>query len=124
MFVVFIENEDDLQRFESFTKWHNLSFHNWLLIFGGPPTKVLMDYCQNPDTNWLNLNFNYHMLVKCYKDPIIKEWYSTKSRERIIVNDLMEWKPQSGLLLKTKVYFYERRHNFYEADLRIAPVQV
>ncbi|XP_031787254.1 uncharacterized protein LOC116417596 [Nasonia vitripennis] len=113
-------HEEELQSFGNFTKDHNLAFHNWLVIFYGMPTKSMLDFCEKPPDNRLNLNIDYHVLVKCYDSEKIREWYASKARDTVKTLDLIEWKAESGLIVRNKKNVYDRRRDFGGAELKIA----
>ena len=85
--------------------------------------KPLLDFCTNPVGNQLSLRFDSRMLIKCYDDINIREWYSIWENETIIC-DLATLDRKSGLLLKTNLTLYERRSGLRGKKLRIAILKV
>ncbi|XP_016841021.1 glutamate receptor ionotropic, NMDA 1-like [Nasonia vitripennis] len=63
------------------------------------------------------------MLVKCYDDAELREWYSVNSSNKVITTDLMEWRRETGLVLKTRQNLYQRRYNVGGTVLRMSSVK-
>lgn len=124
MFILPLESESNLARFSEFTKNHVLSYHVWFVVFWGPTNKKLQDFCEKPDTNRFHLKFDTRMLVKCYDDPKLREWYSVNSSNEVMTNDLMEWRKETGLVLKTSKNLYQRRYDVGGTILRVSSVKV
>ena len=124
IFVISIANEQSLEFFGNFTKNHVLGYHVWFLIFWKSKNQILHDFCNDPNDEVLDLKINIRLLVKCYDDPIIREWYSINKELGLQTYDLMEWRPESGLDIRDQKDLYERRTNAGGTILRVASIVV
>ncbi|XP_011500886.1 PREDICTED: glutamate receptor U1-like [Ceratosolen solmsi marchali] len=118
-----IENEQNLRNFEMFTKLHALSLHVWFVIFWGPMKRALHNFCEKPDKNRFHLNFDTLLLVKCYNNSHIHEWYTVNNNKEVQMTDLMEWQPGSNLVIKSYQNLYRRRHDVAGSLLRVSSVK-
>ena len=124
LIVLIIQNQNDLKNFEDFTRINTLSAHVWLTLFWSEQNSTLSYFCRRPTSNRLRLNFNIRMLVKCLDDQTIQEWYALSPYENVIVSDLFNWSPETGIIRKTKKAFFERRADFKGATVKVSNVQV
>jgi hypothetical protein len=124
LFIMPIENEKNLKNFEKFTKLHELSLHAWFVVFWGPIKQTLRKFCEKPDKNRFHLNFDTLLLVKCYNNSHIHEWYTVNNNKEVQMTDLMEWTPGSNLIIKTYQNLYRRRHDVAGSLLRVSSVKV
>ncbi|XP_043478621.1 glutamate receptor ionotropic, kainate 2-like isoform X3 [Leptopilina heterotoma] len=124
LFVIFIRQYETMKEFERIM---NESFTIigpvWLIIFRPLNNKqLLIDYCQSPRGNPFNVAFNTEMLIKCYDDPIIKEWYSIYKNETVMFN-LAFWQPNEAFQLFTEKSLYQRRNNIGGITLRVITIE-
>lgn len=120
LFVLPIESERDLMSFSHFTRSHLISIHVWFVVFWGD----FLEFCHHPNSTVLQLSFNTRMLVKCYDDPSLREWYSVNGKDEILINDLMTWTSDMGLVIKNSGSLYQRRTNVAGTSLRVSSVRV
>lgn len=120
LFILPIETKTDLSSFGDFTKSHLISNHVWFVIFWGD----FLNFCNHPKSSVLRLGFDTRMLVKCYDDPFLHEWYSVNGKDKIMTNNLMTWTPKNGLVLKNFKNLYERRTDVAGTNLRVSSVRV
>lgn len=110
--------------FGEFTKQHLLTHHIWFLIFW---SKIIIpslsDFCENPNVGTLRLGFDTRMLVKCYDNPNMFEWWSVHSKRKISKKMLLEWIPETGLQLKTQMNLYQRRYDVGGTILKVSNVK-
>lgn len=100
--------------------------HDCLLIFmkaRNSNEKPLLDFCTKPTGNPINLRFDSQLIVKCYDDPNIQEWYSLIKNETSVY-DLATWDFKNGFQLKTNLSKYERRGGLKGKVVRIATTEV
>lgn len=120
LFILPIESEADLLSFAKFTRHHIISNHVWFVTFWGDFT----DFCHRPNSSVIRLSFDTRMLVKCYDDPYLREWYSVDGSDKILINGLMTWSPTGGLNLTNFRSLYERRTDVFGTSLRVSSVRV
>ncbi|XP_051169299.1 uncharacterized protein LOC127286763, partial [Leptopilina boulardi] len=97
-----------------------VSENSWLIIFATWQEKNLLnDYCLHPKGNPLNLRFNTKILVKCYNDIILREWYSLYMNDTQVFH-LATWNNTHGfkMLIKDK-FLYSRRNDAGGVSLRV-----
>ena len=64
------------------------------------------------------------MLVKCYDNEEIWEWYATKTKKEIEIFHLYDWTLERRLTLRSQRHAYDRKRNFTGIELRLAAVKV
>ena len=124
LIVLIIQNENHLKNFEDFTRINTLSAHVWLTLFWSEQNTTLSYFCRKPRSNRLRLNYDVRMLVKCPDDQTIQEWYALSPYANVIVSDLFNWSPETGIIRKTKKALFARRSDFKGATVKVATVQV
>ncbi|XP_014219327.1 glutamate receptor ionotropic, kainate 5-like [Copidosoma floridanum] len=117
LFVVLITSYQELHMFQRMTGSYDMSYPSWLLVFTSETSRM----CYRPSGNSFNLAFDTEMLVKCYNDPTVREWYSVRFNETSIY-ELITWTPERGLRLMSKKSFYERRNNLGGMSLSVVTV--
>lgn len=88
-------------------------------------------YCHDPPGNVFNLLYDTEMLVMCYGDPILREWYSVDGNNTRI-SDLVKWYPEKQpfeshmpmINLLTNLTLYDRRKNLEGKVFRAVAVKV
>ncbi|OXU28208.1 hypothetical protein TSAR_008341 [Trichomalopsis sarcophagae] len=118
LFVVFLNSASEVRMFQKASQRFEISYPFWLVIFAKPTLRT----CYEPTENYFNVAFDTEMMVKCYGDPILREWYSLKE-DSITVHDLAHWDLLGRLQPKTTKSLYERRHTLAGKNLRIATVK-
>ncbi|XP_066598106.1 glutamate receptor 2-like [Prorops nasuta] len=108
LFVTFLYGDDALMEFKNVTSSINMNISKWLVIFVSKPNGA-KDPCHNPEENIFHVAFDTQMLVLCYDDYILKEWYSTNKKSLIIGNHAT-WGLETGLKILTPLSIYERRN--------------
>lgn len=96
--------------------------HDSLIIFMKPRNgkeKPLLNFCMKPEGNPINLRYDSQLIVKCYDEQNIQEWYSL-SKNKTTVYDFATWDLKNGLKLKSNLTKYERRGGLGGMKLRIA----
>lgn len=123
LFVVMLKSLEDLYQFGATTKLYNMGLHTWLVIFMESRDSSFNDFCKQPRDNVLNLVVSTKMLVKCYNNPLIREWYSMDER-KIEVFEYGMWSMRKGVTKLSEQNFYERRSNFKGITLKVSSVKV
>ena len=123
MSVIFLTSKRAIKKFEDISEvWHLQKSVN-LVIFQEILEKPLKDLCLSPAGNLLKLKIDTLMLVKCYEENLLRQWYSIYENQTNIY-DWAKWDSKIGLFLKANDTFYTRRANLYGKVLRIATVKV
>ena len=123
LFVLFLTNENNLKIFEEFSNDNNLSSHVWFALFLNSSTEI-NKVCANPKVDQFNLKIDSLILVKCYTNPILNEWYYLGDKNKSQITQLMEWEPKTGLLIKHHRSMFRRRYNFHGASFKVSTVEV
>ncbi|XP_011142833.2 glutamate receptor ionotropic, delta-1-like [Harpegnathos saltator] len=122
LFVIILNSKESINEFASVTKSiRPISFPIWLILFLQDPEHALEAQCKHPTYNIFNVNFNTIMLVFCYGQPILTEWYAI-SDNRTRTFELATWSPDSGLFLRTRKSLYGRRSDLFGEVVRVASV--
>lgn len=119
LFVAFLSSQTEVQSFARMSRDYEMSYALWLILF----TEPMHDLCLKPIGNYFNVAFDTEMLVKCYGDPVIREWYALYPEKMNIV-EFATWNPVTRLKLMVSKGLYERRNNLEGIDLKIATVKV
>ncbi|XP_078048988.1 glutamate receptor ionotropic, delta-2 [Augochlora pura] len=122
LYVVLLSTKKTLNEFAMATRRIDISFPVWFVMFLPHQGDPLKSDCQSPAGNPFNLLFNTEMLVLCYDQPSLREWYSFRDN-RTIVSNLAVWKPGQGLRPITNSSLYARRNNLHNEVMRIAYVE-
>ncbi|XP_011500851.1 PREDICTED: uncharacterized protein LOC105364575 [Ceratosolen solmsi marchali] len=122
LFVVMFRTLNDVHQFAAMTKTYNMALHEWLLIFMDSPDAGLNEFCHNPHKNLFNLGVSTKMLVKCYNDPILREWYSI-NKKTIDIFDYATWSFGKGMRKLSNLTFFKRRNNLKGITLKVAAVK-
>ncbi|CAD1478679.1 unnamed protein product [Heterotrigona itama] len=126
--IIFLSGSEAVSEFSRYSKSLKMSLFAWFVIF----ITEWMDkkYCYNPSGNPFHLLFDTEMLVMCYGDPILREWYSVDGNNTVIF-DLVKWYPErqvgsstAALSLLTNLSLYERRNDLKGKVLRANSVLV
>lgn len=76
LLVIIISTWNNLEEFSMATKKINVSLYVWFVLFVEMADVVrLKSFCKDPIGNIFNLNFDTEMLILCYDETILKEWY-------------------------------------------------
>lgn len=122
--VVFLRTRECLKEFENAVKEIILSDSVWLIIFRPFKSKfILREYCMLPLGNPFNVKFDTEMLIKCYDEEILREWYSVYENVTSVF-DLATWNPIDRLQLLNKHSLYQRRMQIGGISLRTVSVNV
>ena len=124
LYTVFLRNHESMKEFGNIMKKIVVANPKWLIIFRPFKSEfVLRDFCMNPFGNLFNLAFDTEMLIKCYDEEILREWYSMYENVTSVV-DLAMWNPEYRLRLLKKESLYLRRKDIGGVSLRIVSVNV
>lgn len=111
-----------MDEFSMVTRRIDTSFSVWLVMFLPYWGNPLRDICQNPVGNPFNLKFNTEMLVLCYDQPLLREWYALPDNQTRMFN-LATWKSSVGITLETNSSLYIRR-NLSGQTIRVSILEV
>ncbi|CAK9819288.1 Glutamate receptor 1 [Anthophora plagiata] len=124
--IVFIPAPESMYEFSNRTKSLQMSSFTWFVIFIPTPMNKKHEYCFNPHGNLFHLLFDTEMLVMCYNNPILREWYSIDGKNTEVA-DLIEWYPgresSKSVNLLTNLSLYERRNDLRGKVLRAVIVK-
>lgn len=125
LFVVLLDTKESIDEFANATRnVESISFPMWLVLFLQLPEHSLEVYCRHPTDNIFNVNFNTRMLVLCYDQPILTEWYAVKDN-RTRTFQFATWSPDKRLILMTtRKSLYARRGDLFGEIVRVASVYV
>ncbi|XP_076383585.1 uncharacterized protein LOC117217832 isoform X9 [Megalopta genalis] len=123
LYVVLLSTKKTLNEFATATGRIDISFPVWFVMFLPHQGDPLKSDCRSPTGNLFNLSFDTEMLVLCYDQPSLREWYSFRDN-RTTVSNLAVWKPGQGLWPVTNGSLYARRNNLRKEIMRIAYVEV
>lgn len=124
LYVVMLRTFEDVEKFAEATRLYDMGLHTWLVIFMRSKSQKFNKICRRPNQNHFNLVVSSRMLVKCFNDPLLREWYSVNKRT-IDTFDYGAWLTKDNRLVKfTKQNFYERRSNFKGTRLKVSAVKV
>nr|XP_033321565.1 glutamate receptor ionotropic, delta-2-like isoform X1 [Megalopta genalis] len=123
LYVVLLSTKKTLNEFAAATGRIDISFPVWFVMFLPHQGDPLKSDCRSPTGNLFNLSFDTEMLVLCYDQPSLREWYSFRDN-RTTVSNLAVWKPGQGLWPVTNGSLYARRNNLRKEIMRIAYVEV
>ncbi|XP_043468168.1 uncharacterized protein LOC122502277 [Leptopilina heterotoma] len=123
LYVLILATVESVRDLENYTQDIHVSEISWFIIFKKwGEEKPLEEYCSNPRGNPLNLRFDTRMIVKCYDDPILREWHSLYKNDTQIF-DIATWNQTHGFKLLTKDKFlYSRRNNVGGITLRVSSI--
>lgn len=121
--IVIIPNFEAYQEFAEATKTYPMFFPVWFVLFLYPIANDTHNYCLEPLGNPFNLAFDTQMLVLCYNEGILREWYSIKG-ETIKTTDLAIWEGEKGFVSLTNLPLYDRRKDLEGVVLRTVVVKV
>lgn len=121
--VIILATKENLIEFSTITRYIDVSFFVWLVMFLPYQENSMRNFCQNPIGNPFNLIFNTEMLVLCYDHPVLREWYALRD-DKTRVFDLATWKSGQGLNVTTRNTLYARRNNLFGQTMRISIVNV
>ncbi|XP_033321569.2 uncharacterized protein LOC117217832 isoform X4 [Megalopta genalis] len=122
LYVVLLSTKKTLNEFATATGRIDISFPVWFVMFLPHQGDPLKSDCRSPTGNLFNLSFDTEMLVLCYDQPSLREWYSFRDN-RTTVSNLAVWKPGQGLWPVTNGSLYARRNNLRKEIMRIAYVE-
>ncbi|KAL2712484.1 hypothetical protein V1478_018007 [Vespula squamosa] len=122
LFVIIISTWKNLEEFSKVTKEINVSLYIWFVLFVETPDNPLETFCKNPIGNIFNLSFDTEMLILCYDEMILKEWYSIQGNDTIISNYAI-WEPGKDFSLTTNMSLYTRRSDLFGKVLRVGWVK-
>ncbi|KAK9303524.1 hypothetical protein QLX08_004833 [Tetragonisca angustula] len=125
--IVFLPGSEAVSEFSRYSKSLKMSLFAWFVIF--MTESMNKKYCYDPSGNPFHLLFDTEMLVMCYGDPILREWYSVDGNNTVIF-DLIKWYPErqvrsstAALSLLTNFSLYERRNDLKGKVLRAVIVE-
>ncbi|XP_076640729.1 glutamate receptor ionotropic, delta-2 isoform X2 [Halictus rubicundus] len=122
LYVVLLSTKETMNEFVMATRQIDISFPVWFVMFLPQQGNPLKSFCQSPAGNPFNLLFNTEMIVFCYGQPLLREWYAFRDN-RTVVSDLAVWTAERRLRPVTNSSLYARRNNLHREVLRIAYVQ-
>lgn len=122
LYVVILTTKEDMDEFSMVTRQIDISFSVWLVMFLPYWENPLRHICENPVGNPFNLKFNTEMLVLCYDQPLLREWYALPDNQTKTFN-LATWKSSVGIKLKTNSSLYGRR-NLFGQTIRVSILEV
>ncbi|CAK9826038.1 Glutamate receptor 4 [Anthophora retusa] len=124
--IVFVPGPESVYELSNRTKSLQMSSFAWFVIFIPTPMNKKHEYCLNPHGNLFHLLFDTEMLVMCYDNPILREWYSIDEKNTEVA-DLIEWYPgresSKSINLLTNLSLYERRNDLRGKVLRAVIVK-
>lgn len=124
LFVILLDSKESINKFANVTRsLKSMSFPAWLVLFLQFPGFSRETSCRHPIDNIFNVNFNTKMLVLCYDQPILTEWYAV-SDNHTRTFELATWSADKGLILTTKKSLYSRRGDLFGKVVRVALVYV
>lgn len=130
LMIVFITRPEAVVEFSDATKSLKMSSFAWFVIFLPAVMDKNRDYCYAPSRNWFNLSFDTEMLVLCFGDPVLREWYSVDGSS-IEIFDLIKWYPNkhppgsavAAVDILTNLSLYERRNDLRGKVLQAVTVK-
>nr|XP_050851506.1 glutamate receptor 3-like isoform X2 [Vespula vulgaris] len=122
LFVIIISTWENLEEFSKVTKKIDVSLYIWFVLFVETPDNPLEKFCKNPIGNIFNLNFDTEMLILCYDEMILKEWYSIQGNDTITSNYAI-WESRKEFSLITNMSLYTRRNDLFGKVLRVGWVK-
>ncbi|KAK2576887.1 hypothetical protein KPH14_005512 [Odynerus spinipes] len=122
LLVILLSTWETLEEFAKVTRRVNVSLPVWFVIFMHAPGNPLEDFCKNPVGNTFNLNFSTEMLILCYDEAILQEWYAVQDNRTRTFN-LATWRPGQGLYVTTKKSLYARRSDLFGTVFRVGTVK-
>ncbi|XP_011311752.1 probable glutamate receptor [Fopius arisanus] len=78
LIVIDLNVIDELHSLESITKNLDMSYSVWLIFFSQHNNYDICNFCRNPPSNFMNLNFGSKALILCCDSEIIEEWWCTE----------------------------------------------
>lgn len=76
LLVIIITTWNNLEEFSMATKKINVSLYVWFVLFVEKSDVIRLEkFCKDPIGNIFNLNFDTEMLILCYDETVVKEWY-------------------------------------------------
>ena len=123
LIVVFLTSKRSLQTFEANSGNIDLVIPFWLIIFWEIQEKPFYEYCQHPVGNPFQTTFQTELLVKCYEDEKIYEWYSLY-QNKTEVQHFATWDTINRLTLASHRELYMRRDQIGGVSLRAAKIKV
>lgn len=124
LFVVLLNTEESVNEFANATRnIRPISFPIWFVLFLPFPGQTFELRCRHPTDNIFNVNFSTMMLVFCYDQPVLTEWYAINDN-RTRTFELATWSPDRGLILMTRKSLYARRGDLFGEVVRVASVYV
>ncbi|XP_078048989.1 putative glutamate receptor [Augochlora pura] len=94
--IVLITGSHTYNEFSNITKTFKMSFPAWFIMFMPHSQDELetIDYCHESRGNPFHLMFNTEMLVICFGDDTLYEWYSVDGQSTEI-EKVAKWNPNS-----------------------------
>ncbi|XP_067204106.1 probable glutamate receptor [Linepithema humile] len=120
--IVIMPNFEAYQEFAEATKTYPMSFSVWFVLFLYPIANDTHNYCLEPIGNPFNIAFNTQMLVLCYGEDFLWEWYSVKG-ETVKTSKLAVWDDEKGFVSLTNMSLYDRRKDLEGVVLRATVVK-
>ena len=123
MNIFFIMSEGDLKKMTNLSKILFPSGQTNLIMFMKTDENPLLEICENPVDNPFHLNDGISLIVKCYEDATIREWYSLNNGEMRIY-ERATWEPKAQFVLKLKSVVQREKDVLNGKVLRIGKVAV
>lgn len=92
------------------------------LVFVKIDESPVLPFCMNPVGNPLGLSRGVSILVKCYEDPVIREWHSTNNE--VLIYERATWDLNKGFTSKSRRLVLGAREFLRGKTLLAASIQV
>ena len=119
LYVLRINTDMDLARFQKKTKDWNMSMFTWFIsIYNGTSIN-----CENPVGNPFNLEMDTRMIVRCGNSKSIKKYFSIFHDTTEVV-DIAAWTPGAKLVFEKDDNRLQVQKNMRGITLKLAQVYI
>ncbi|KAK2576889.1 hypothetical protein KPH14_005514 [Odynerus spinipes] len=108
LYIAVISDYKAIDEFSLAVSTYDVSFPAWLVMFVYVGHRS--EYCHNPPGNIFHLRFDTRMLVRCYKENVLREWYSLDGK-RTEIDDVATWSVEKGIAMIAPPILHDRRYN-------------
>lgn len=120
LYVAILTTKDTLKEMENVMQRIHMSEPSWLVIFEQWKGDNLLNHsCLNPKGNLFNLEFNSRMVIKCYNNAILREWYSLHKNDTQVLYLATLNNTDGFKLLVEDTFLYSRRNDVGGVSLRL-----